>query len=724
MGLVSELRRRNVLRMVVLYVVAAWLIMQVAEVLIGLAKLPDWIGTTTLWLLAVGFPIALIFSWFYEITPEGISLEKDVDAAESITHVTGRRLDFLVISLLCAAVILFAYDKWWIAPPPQLSIAVLPFENMSPEKDSVGFLAIGIQDDLLTRLSKIGVLKVISRTSVERYRNTPKSIGRIGEELGVSKILEGGVQGVGDQIRVNVQLIDTATDDHIWAETYDRSLTATNVFAMQSEIVETIAQQLKASLTDQDIRGLASMPTQDLAAYTAYLQGKKKADVGSVESTNAAIDHFKAAVNLDTDFALAYVGLADAYLTLGANFLGGLPIDESNALAEPPLARALELDGDLGQAYATLGLLRQQQGNLQAAEQAYEQAISLQPNYPRVFRLYGILRWRQGEREDALDLVQKALALDPYSAPVNFTIARLFDVSGRFEEALTRYLRVVEIEPDHAFAYVYIAAIHYLVYGRADESLIWYQKAADNDALSPSLQSAQAIAYLEIGYPDSAKVWVDRGLKLGPRTFWPLWTSLLYNIYTGADTAAQADARTMLEVYPQDWGALWFLRNVDLAAGRHEVARSRYARAFPELIEPEVPEVTAYNYRAAVDLALVLMHLGEKDRADDLLEGSLQVIKALPRFGTEGYYITDVQIFALQQRPQRALDALRQAIDAGWRIFAWLNMEYDPNLDSIRGKPEFQRLYTELQIDLAAQAEHVQDLTASGELSSIALIEK
>jgi hypothetical protein len=148
MGLVSELRRRNVLRMVVLYVVAAWVIIQVAEVLIDLAKLPDWIGTTTLALLTVGFPIALIFSWFYEITPQGISLEKDVERGESITHVTGRRLDFIVISLLCAAVILFAYDKWWMGGPPEKSIAVLPFTNMSGDPQQEYF-SDGISEELL-----------------------------------------------------------------------------------------------------------------------------------------------------------------------------------------------------------------------------------------------------------------------------------------------------------------------------------------------------------------------------------------------------------------------------------------------------------------------------------------------------------------------------------------------------------------------------------------------
>ena len=209
---------------------------------------------------------------------------------------------------------------------------------------------------------------------------------------------------------------------------------------------------------------------------------------------------------------------------------------------------------------------------------------------------------------------------------------------------------------------------------------------------------------------------------MGPKTFWAIWISLLHNIYTGDDTAAQADARTMLEVYPQYWGALWFLRNVDLAAGRHEVARSRYARANPELTAPEVPKVSADNYVTAVDLALVLMHLGEKDRADDLLRGSLEVIKTLPRLGTNGYFITDVRIFALQQRPQRALDALRQAVDEGWRLFTWLYLEHDPILDSIRGEPEFQRLYMELEMDLAAQAQRVQDLKKSGEISSAAFI--
>ena len=354
-----------------------------------------------------------------------------------------------------------------------------------------------------------------------------------------------------------------------------------------------------------------------------------------------------------------------------------------------------------------------------AAEQAFDRAISLQPSYSRVFLLYGRLRLRQGRREEALALFQQALVLDPFSAPVNYSIARVLDDSGEFGKAMERYLQVIEIEPDHAFAYVYIAALHYLVYGRVDESLIWYKKAAENDALSPSLQAAQAIAYLELGDPNSARGWVNRGLELGPKTFWSIWTSLLLNFYVGDEVAAQRDARTMLENYPQFWGALHLLRNADLANGRYEVARSRYARAYRELTEPEVPVVNASNYEVAVDLALVLQRLGENERASDLLEGSLDVIAKLQRMGANGYGIADVLIFALQQRPQRALDALQQAFDEGWRGVAWWYLEYDPNLDLIRSEPEFQRLLKEMRADLAVQARRVQELQASGELSTL-----
>lgn len=460
------------------------------------------------------------------------------------------------------------------------------------------------------------------------------------------------------------------------------------------------------------------MPTQNLHAYTEYLRGMKNADIESVDSLNAAIENFKKATELDPGFALAYVGLADAYLTLGAYFYGGLKVDESVALAEPPLMQALELDANLVEAQASLGMLRQQQGNWRAAEDAYDSAIALRPNYARVFRLYGRLRWSQGKKDEALQFMQQALRLDPYSAPINFDVARLDEELGRFDEALARYLRIIEVEPNHAFARVYIAAIHYLVYGRADESLVWYREAAENDPSSPSLQAAQAIAYLELGDPDSARIWVDRGLELGPDTFWALWSSALLNLYNGDNEAAVRDARTLLEIHPRNWGALRILRDTDVEAGRLEAARSRYARVFQELLDPELPDVNDWNYFAAVDFALVLVLTGEEDRADSILKGALAVIETKPRLGTGGFWVNDARIYALQQRPDMALAALLEAVESGWRLHTWYYLDMDPNLESIRGTPEFARLNAFVKADLETQAERVRELKASGELAA------
>ena len=316
-----------------------------------------------------------------------------------------------------------------------------------------------------------------------------------------------------------------------------------------------------------------------------------------------------------------------------------------------------------------------------------------------------------------MDLAQQALRIDPYSAPVNFMVARLYDESGRFDEAMTSYLHVVEIEPGQAFAYVYIAAIHYLVYGRIDESIVWYGKAAEKDAMSPSLQAAQALAYIEIGDAENAEKWVDRAMTISPDTFWTLWASILLNLYTGDDEAAQADARAMAEIYPRAWGPLRILRDADIAAGRLQVARSRYARSFSELTEPEIPNVDIFNYQAAVDFALVLKLLGETDRANDLVEGSLTVMSTISRGGVAGYWLNDVRAIALQDEPDRALASLREAINEGWRFHVWYHMDIDPNLDSIRGTAEFDELHSILQADLDAQAEHVREMKASGELA-------
>ena len=301
------------LRMLVLYVVAAWLIMQVAEVVIGLANLPGWIGPGILGLLAIGFPIAITLSWFYELTPQGMKLEKDIDPAESITHVTGRRVDFLVISLLCAAVILFSYDKWWTSGPLVQSIAVLPFANMSNDPDNEYF-SDGISEEILNLLAQVPELRVTSRSSAFSFKGQNLDVPTMAAKLNVAHVLEGSVRKSGNQLRIVAQLIDVESDTHLWSETYDRELK--DIFAIQDEIAGAVVAALKITLLGKEPRAIETKPE----AYALYLQGLHFSNQLSAESSKKAERLLLQALEIDPGFAPAWTELGTVYERQAADF--------------------------------------------------------------------------------------------------------------------------------------------------------------------------------------------------------------------------------------------------------------------------------------------------------------------------------------------------------------------------------------------------------------------
>jgi len=444
MRLVLELRRRNVLRMAVLYVVAAWLIMQVAEVIIDLAKLPDWIGTTTLWLLAVGFPIALIFSWFYELTSEGISLEKDVAAAESITHVTGRRMDFIVISLLCAGLILFAYDKWWIGPPAEKSIAVLAFENMSADPDQEYF-SDGISEELLNLLARIPELTVISRASSFSFKGQDIPIPKVAEQLNVAHVLEGSVRKAGNRVRITAQLIEARTDSHLWSETYDRELE--DVFAVQDEISAAIVVALKEQLGLQAEVVPRLAVTANSEAHDAYLRGRYLVVQRTPASIEGAVREFEEAITLDPDYALAHAELALAAL-VGIQY-GGLSVTKAISRAAPHAERAMALDPSLAEAHAATGYLLNFQWKREEALTHYKQAIQINPNYSAAHNLMGNLLSQLGLYNQSFAVHEMSLRLDPLSvrAMNNYVISLI--ARNRLAEADRELEKFASIAPDN-----------------------------------------------------------------------------------------------------------------------------------------------------------------------------------------------------------------------------------------------------------------------------------
>jgi TolB-like protein len=334
MGFIAELKRRNVIRMAGLYLVAAWLVTQVAGTVLPMFEAPAWLPRTVVIVLAIGFIPALVLAWIFEWTPEGLKRDDGVDPLQSGPALTARRMNQLIIAMLVLALVYFAIDKFVIgrspAGPRQApaaadvqaaaarrgapSIAVLPFDNRSALPEDV-FFVDGMHDDILTQLSKVSGLKVISRTSVESFRDSKLSLREIAQRLGVKTILEGAVQRGGNRVRINMQLIDAETDGHLWAETYDRELNAENIFAIQSEVTAAITGSLQARLTDGEKAGLADIPTKSLAAWEAFQLGKQRRGKRTSSSLDEAERYFNKAIALDPHFTLAKVLLADTYIS-------------------------------------------------------------------------------------------------------------------------------------------------------------------------------------------------------------------------------------------------------------------------------------------------------------------------------------------------------------------------------------------------------------------------
>jgi len=440
MGLVSELRRRNVLRMVVLYVVAAWLIMQVAEVLIGLVKLPDWIGTTTLGLLAIGFPIALVFSWFYELTPEGISLEKDVEPGESITHVTGRRIDFLVISLLCAAVILFAYDKWGTSAPPEHSIAVLPFVNMSSDPEQ-GYFSDGISEDILNLLAQVPDLLVISRSSAFSFKGQNLDVPTIAAKLNVAHVLEGSVRKSENQLRITAQLIEVRTDTHLWSDTYDRELQS--VFAVQDEIAAAVVDALKIKLLDPP-----KATPADPEAYALYLHGRNLTNQQDPYSVQKAETVLKRSLELDTGFAPAWTALGAVYWRQ-ARF-GLRRADEADELQRQAYREALAIDPQDGLALLGLVML---EGDATASYQLLQQVVASNPGDANALRLVGWLEFLRGYADEAIDLTERSIARDPLSPLGRGNLGYIYYYVDRLNDAADSIRMALALNPDALWAH-------------------------------------------------------------------------------------------------------------------------------------------------------------------------------------------------------------------------------------------------------------------------------
>jgi tetratricopeptide (TPR) repeat protein len=550
------------------------------------------------------------------------------------------------------------------------------------------------------------------------YRNTTKNLKTIGQELGVATVLEGGVQRAGDRVRINVQLIDAATDEHLWADTYDRQLTAANIFAIQTEIATAIADALRATLSTEEQELLETVPTENMAALEAYFHGKQRMEKRTSAALAQAVDDFNRAIELDPSFALAYVGLADSYI-LQVEY-SGLPLDEMTEKAQAATDKALALDDRLAEAYTSLGGIEHNRNDYEAAEAAYQRSLELNPNYVTAYHWYSLLLGGPlGQRDEALELIKKAAELDPRSPIILQNVGESYARVGRFDESLAWFRKTIEIDPDFAIGYLWIGFHYWRAEGQLDEAARWLRMSVSVD---PGHANSLGRLFLDLGDLDRAEYWIERSIELAPEGFFATLAMQLFHLNRGDLSAALEYGRRAFET--EYYWSSWFhsfepVRIHEMRAGRYLEARAAFEKIAPELLNEDFPEIGTRNYEAAIDFALISSKTGEQQRADWLLESSLEYIQKIPRLGGFGYGIADVQIHALQGDKQKALSALQRAIDEGWRTLWWYFLKLDPILESLHDEPEFQAMVEEIEADMAEQLARVREMERNGELEPI-----
>jgi len=720
-----ELQRRNVFRVAGMYVVVSWLLMQVGDVMFSALHLPDWTITMLVAFLILGFPIAVILAWAYEVTPEGIKRTSAVDTNESITRLTGRKINHSIIAALALAVVFLLGRLWFLedASPvgatsaPDKSIAVLPFGNRSADKENAEFFADGIQDELLTLLSQLGELKVTSRTSVERL--DPKlSIPQIGTLLGVATVLEGQVQRAGDRVRINVQLIDATREDHIWASTYDRVLTAGNVFDVQSEIARAIADALNVQLSTNDEALIRSVPTQNTEALNQYMLGRHLLARGSFESYKLAVIHFDKATELDPGYAQAWVAIANTASQMLNT--GSIDVAQYLSMAERPITTALQLNDRLSEAHAQLATLHWRAGDLEAAEASFERALELNPRDQDSLIAYGRYLRITNRPQQAISLLEKALQADPLDVELLFELGKAEMYSGHPEEYVQYGKRILDINPSVTNGYVALLQ-GYLWMGRYDLLWPWFLKSMASDP--EDFEMAPHLAYYSemLGEPDWADRYLALGLSIGPGEPAGLKCQAQILAHRGQAGEALAIARQALKANLDD---RWFSNQVFLRLVRDEALRTGefleslawYKNRYPDLFT-DPPAITIDNVNAAADLALLLQRSGEKHAAEVLIDAGIAWFSNTQPPGVHGYLvnIVDVEFLALRGDVTGALAALDQAVSGGWN-FNWRWALGNPNLDSLRESPQFEAIAAKLESDMVTQLKAIQALPYQGEL--------
>jgi TolB-like protein/Tfp pilus assembly protein PilF len=505
----AELKRRNVLKVAVAYIIAGWALSQGIAQVFPVFDVPNWIIRLIVLLIILGLPVALVLAWMFEITPEGIKRTATADAMPAAAKPKKYTWLYVVVIGVAISVGLFLLGRYTAGNSgsaartgtselAQKSIAVLPFDNLSRDPDNVYFTE-GVQDEILTRLAKVADLKVISRTSTQHFKSSPEDLPQIAKQLGVMNILEGSVQKAGDQVRVNVQLINALTDAHLWADTYDRKLT--DIFAVESEIAKTIAETLQAKLTGSEKSSIAKTQTVNPEAYELYLRGKFFAEKRTGADLRKSIEYYDQAIAKDPGYPLAYVGLANSQMLLSV--YGALSPKEAASPARAALKKALDLDDSLAQAHASSGLLATLELDLHRSVSELERAIQLNPNDATAHHWIALPLMTLGQFDRGVVEAKRAIELDPLSLIINADLCWIYFNGRHYDQAEAQARKTLEMDPRFYVAHFYLGeALQFQ--GKLTDGIAEFQKSIElnNDPYSYAMLGQ---AYARQGKTDEAQ---------------------------------------------------------------------------------------------------------------------------------------------------------------------------------------------------------------------------
>ncbi len=717
MNVFSELKRRNVFRVGIAYLVFGWLVLQIADIAFPALGLPEWTITLIIVLLAIGFIPALLFSWAYELTPEGLKRESDIARPQSITPETGRKLNLITIAMLVLVLAVIVVDRTLLdgqgddredTGAHEYSIAVLAFEDLSDTQDQEYF-GDGLAEELLNQLAKVEDFRVAGRTSSFAFKGRDDDLRVIGEKLNVATILEGSVRKAGDQLRITAQLNDVADGYHLWSETYDGNLE--NIFEFQEQIARSVVTALKSTLLDTtEPVNLEPQAVADTRAYDLYLQGRYQLWKRRPEPLRQAKELFEQAIAIDPDYAPAYASLATALYFQAQN--SNVDVTVVRAQAEAALDRALAIDPGNAEALASLGLLRGFQGRIDEARDALERAIIRNPNHAQAHAWLGNMVYSIADPVRGFELTRKAYAIDPDARVVlgnmSFNLWRF----GRVDEAIAMAREMRSRYPEDTWAYRRVSDIRSGA-GRVDLAL---KSAYRAYLIAPDWTwgfGGAAWVLFNLDEYELAEAWIATTEQISPEADELLNQRARLAFVRGRPEEA---VRIFAEAAERraDPASIFNLGWAHMVARNFVSARNAMERGLHEPGQ-DIPRFDPYRWPQFIDYARVLQETGEPKRAAALIATIKLIVEKqvaqgvvfTPNNSPSNHTIL-AQLHAMSGDTELAMTSLRRAGLAGGLNCIWCMRDW-PHLDNLRDEPSFTTFISEQEAIVAAQRQRLED---------------